>query len=55
MEIKQYDKVKLKSGYQAYIVEVLKKDIMYIGDIKKEKGYYTDFISIDEIEKVIKK
>ncbi|MFM1534387.1 hypothetical protein ABGF38_04155 [Helcococcus ovis] len=45
MTIKQYDKVLLKSGEFAYIVEILEKDKAYVADIEKEDGETsTEFI-----------
>jgi len=39
--IKQYDKVKLKSGLYAVIVEVLEAQKAYIADIELSEGDYT--------------
>ncbi|MDR1699734.1 MAG: hypothetical protein LBR68_00900 [Lachnoclostridium sp.] len=48
--IKQYDKVKLKSGKTAIIVEVLKEQEAYIADIEVEKGdYETEEIRYSDI------
>ncbi|MCL2058242.1 MAG: hypothetical protein FWH01_04170 [Oscillospiraceae bacterium] len=39
--IKQYDKVKLKDGKYAIIVEVLESEKAYIADIQLSEGDYT--------------
>lgn len=54
MIIKLYDRVKLKSGYEASVVEILENTRVYICDIDKEDDTYTEFVNRDDIEKVIK-
>lgn len=51
--IKLYDKVKLKSGEVATIVEILDKSEAFVADIEKKDGTDTDFIYSEQIEKVI--
>lgn len=55
MFIKEFDKVLLKGGETAYIVEILEQGEMYIGDIDKKDGETdTDFIKQEQIEKVLR-
>ena len=51
--IKLYDKVLLKTGETASIVEVLKDGKTYVADIDKSDGTDTDFIYADQIESVL--
>jgi hypothetical protein len=51
--IKQYDKVKLKSGKYAIIVEVLSPQKAYIADVEIDEGEYeTDTIFYGDIASV---
>lgn len=52
--IKQSDKVLLKSGNKAYIVEILEKDTAFIADINRGGDTYTEFITAGDIDQVIK-
>lgn len=54
MKIDLYDRVKLKSGYEASVVKILENTRVYICDIDKEDDTYTEFVNRDDIEKVIK-
>lgn len=59
MTIKMYDKVKLKNGQQATIVEIYKQGETYEADILvNDTGEYPEFetetIKHEDIEKVIK-
>lgn len=49
--LKLFDKILLKTGETAYIVDVLTRG--YVCDIEKTTGTDTDFVSPDEIEKVL--
>ncbi len=51
--IKQYDKVQLKNGHKAYIVEVLEENVAYMADVERDGDTYTDFIKFKDIESVI--
>ena len=53
MKIKQYDKVLLKDGNEASIVEILEKDKFFIADIDKEGDTYTEELNIEEIEAIL--
>ena len=53
MTIKQYDRVKLKEGHEASIVEILDAGKEFIADIDRNGDTDTEEISINEIEKVI--
>ncbi len=51
--IRQYDKVILKTGEIATIVEVFNDPVEYVADIERTTGTDTDFIYPEQIEKVI--
>lgn len=53
MKIKQYDRVLLKEGSEAVIVEILDADKVFIADIERNGDIDNDFLMIDAIEKVI--
>jgi hypothetical protein len=54
MKIKLYDKVKLKSGQTAHIVEIYEEGVAYEADIGLGDGEYTtDTIKHGDIEYVI--
>lgn len=52
MKIELYDKVKLKSGETAYIVEIYEQGVAYEADIEKKDGTETDTIKQQDIEYV---
>ncbi|MCM1165350.1 MAG: hypothetical protein NC299_12265 [Lachnospiraceae bacterium] len=49
--LKLFDKILLKTGETAYIVDVLTRG--YICDIEKANGTDTDFVAPDDIEKLL--
>lgn len=54
MEINLFDKVKLKDGRTASIVEIYEQGVAYEADIEMEDGEFdTDTIKHEEIEKII--
>lgn len=53
MKIRQYGKVLLKTGNEAYIVEILEEGKAYMADIDRDGDTYTEFVTIDMIEKVL--
>lgn len=54
MKIKQYDKVLLKTGETASIVEIWEAEKAYEADIDRKDGSIeTDTVFIDDIEKVL--
>ncbi len=54
MEIKLFDKVKLKDGRTASIVEIYEQGIAYEADIETEDGDFdTDTIKHEEIERIL--
>ena len=55
MEINQYDKVLLKDGSTAYIVEIFEPGKAFLADIDKDGDTYTEDVTIEDIEKVVKK
>lgn len=54
MKIEQYDRVLLKDGHEASIVEVF-DDGQFLADIDKNGDTYTEEIKPEEIEKVLRK
>lgn len=56
MALEMFDKVLLKSGEVAYIVEIFKDGEAYLADIDKHDGWTdTDYVFPDDIEKVLQK
>lgn len=53
MKINLYDRVLLKDGSLASIVEIFEENKAYLSDIDKNGDTDTDDIKIDDIEKVI--
>lgn len=53
MTIKQYDKVLLKDGNKAYIVEIFEEDKLFLADVDKDGDTYTEEVKIKEIDKVL--
>lgn len=53
MKIKQYDRVLLKGGDEASIVEILEENKFFIADIDKDGDTYTEELTIDKIQKII--
>ncbi len=53
MKIKQYDRVLLKDGSEASIVEVFEGGQAFIADIDRNEDTDTEEISVEEIEKVL--
>lgn len=53
MIIKQYDRVLLKDGNEASIVEIFEKDSFFLADIDKKGDTYTEDLRIEEIEKIL--
>ena len=55
MSIELYDKVKLKNGNEAFIVEIYEQDVAYEADITVgDEEYITDTIRQEEIAEVLK-
>lgn len=53
MKIKQYDRVLLKDGNEASVVEILEEDKVFIADIDKHGDTYTEDLTIEDIETII--
>ena len=53
MDILLYDKVKLKDGREATIVEIYEQGKAYEADIQEDDDYITDTIDHEEIATVI--
>lgn len=54
MKIEQYDRVLLKDGNWASIVEIFDEGREFLADIDKDGDTYTEEIKIDDIKKVLK-
>lgn len=53
MQIKQYDRVLLRSGNYAYIVEIFDSGKVFLADIDKKDGTETDWVKLEDIKKII--
>lgn len=53
MKIEQYDRVLLKDGTRASIVEIFEEGKAFLADIDKPEGTVTDWLDSDDIEKVL--
>lgn len=53
MKIKQYDRVILKDGHKASIVEIFEEDRFFLADIDKDGDTYTEDLRIEQIKKVL--
>lgn len=53
MKIRLYDRVKLKSGYAASVVEIFDDGKAFLVDVDRDGDTYTEEVTIDEIEKVM--
>lgn len=53
MKIKQYDRVLLKDGNKASIVEIFKEGKLFLADIDKDGDTFTEEIKIEEIKEVL--
>ena len=53
MKIKQYDRVLLKDGDYASIVEIFDDGKAFIADIDRKTGTETEWLKPEEIDKVI--
>lgn len=54
MKVELYDKVLLKSGENATIVEIFDDGKAFIADIGRKTGTETEWLKPEDIEKVIK-
>lgn len=53
MKISQYDRVLLKDGTKASIVEIFEEGKLFLADIDKDGDTYTEKLRIEEIQKVL--
>lgn len=53
MKVKLYDRVLLKDGNKASIVEIFEEDKLFLADIDRNGDTDTDELSIEEIEKIL--
>ncbi len=54
MKIEQYDRVLLKDGNEATIVEIFEEDRVFLADIDRDGDTYTEDLRIEEIKKVLR-
>ena len=54
MKIRQYDRVLLKDGNEASIVEIFEEDRLFLADIDKDGDTYTEDLKMEDIKKVLK-
>ncbi|MBU5306052.1 MULTISPECIES: hypothetical protein [Eubacterium] len=52
-EVKLFGEIQLKTGEQAFIVDILKPGKSYIADIEGPDGTYTDFVHPEDIAAVM--
>jgi len=53
MHITLYDRVVLKNGNKASIVEIFEPDKFFLADIDRDGDTYTEELSIEEIAEII--
>lgn len=53
MEVKQYDRILLKDGHTAYVVEVFGGGTDFLADIDKDGDTYTEAIKKADIDRVL--
>lgn len=53
MKVKQYDRVLLKNGCEASIVEILVENKVFIADIDRNGDTDTEEVKAEEIEKIL--
>ena len=53
MKIEQYDRVLLKNGDYASIVEIFDDGKAFLADVDKKTGTETDWLKPEEIDKVV--
>lgn len=53
MKVKQYDKVLLKDGDFAYIIEIFGDGKDLLADINRKDGIETDWIKPDDIKEIL--
>jgi hypothetical protein len=53
VKISQYDRVLLKDGTKASIVEIFEEGKLFLADIDKDGDTYTEELRIEEIQKVL--
>lgn len=53
MKIRKYDRVLLKDGCKASIVEIFKEGKIFLADIDRNGDTDTDEVRIEDIEKIL--
>ena len=53
MKVKQYDRVLLKDGNEASIVEIFEEDKLFLADIDRNGDTDTEELRMEEIAKVL--
>ena len=54
MRVKQYDRILLKNGHEASIVEIFEEDNLFLADIDRDGDTDTEEVRIGEIAEVLK-
>jgi len=54
MEPKQYDKVMLRDGTVAYVVEVVDGGKIFVADIDEATGTETEWIKLEDIKAILR-
>ena len=53
MKVKKYDRVLLKDGHEASIVEIFEEGELFLADIDRNGDTDTEELRIEEIDKVL--
>ena len=53
MRIEQYDRILLKDGHEATVVEIFYNGKAFLADVDKDGDTYTEEIQASEVEKVL--
>lgn len=55
MKIEEFDRVRLRSGWTAYVVEILGDGAAYLVDVDYEEGIETEFVYPEDIAEVLER
>ena len=55
MKIEEFDRVRLRSGWTAYVVEILGGGAAYLVDVDYEEGVETEFVYPEDIAEVLER
>lgn len=54
-KIEEFDRVRLRSGWTAYVVEILGGGAAYLVDVDYEEGIETEFVYPEDIAEVLER